>query len=76
MAEDEFAIVKTMPEGARAFLVKHGSDSVVVRLNLASQPELLTVLSGREKTVRMLDKLRAELGDDPAAWLPRLVAAA
>ena len=76
MTEDEFAIVKTMPEGARAFLVKHGSDSVVVRLNLASQPELLTVLSGREKTVRMLDKLRAELGDDPADWLPRLVAAA
>ena len=42
----------------------------------ASQPELLTVLSGRERTVRILDALRAELGDAPDAWLPRLVEAA
>ena len=76
LTEDEFEIVRSMPETARAFLIKHGTDSVVVRLNLASQPELLTVLSGRERTVRMLDALRAELGDAPDAWLPRLVEAA
>ncbi|WP_309623530.1 VirB4 family type IV secretion system protein [Novosphingobium sp.] len=76
LTEDEFDIIREMPETARAFLIKHGTDSVVVRLNLASQPELLTVLSGRERTVRMLDALRAELGDAPHAWLPRLVEAA
>ena len=76
LTEDEFEIVRSMPESARAFLVKHGSDSVVVRLNLASHPDLLVVLSGREKTVRMLDALRDEVGDAPAAWLPRLVNAA
>jgi type IV secretion system protein VirB4 len=76
LTEDEFAIIRTMPASARAFLIKHGTDSVVVRLNLASQPELLTVLSGRERTVRLLDSLRAELGDAPTAWLPRLVEAA
>ena len=76
LTEDEFEIVRSMPETARAFLIKHGTDSVVVRLNLSSQPELLTVLSGRERTVRMLDALREELGDAPAAWLPRLVEAA
>ncbi len=76
LTEDEFEIVRTMPETARAFLIKHGTDSVVVRLNLTSQPELLTVLSGRERTVRMLDALREELGDAPQAWLPRLVEAA
>ena len=76
LTEDEFEIIREMPETARAFLIKHGTDSVVVRLNLASQPELLTVLSGRERTVRMLDALREELGDSPQAWLPRLVEAA
>ena len=76
LTEDEFDIIREMPETARAFLIKHGTDSVVVRLNLASQPELLTVLSGRERTVRMLDALREELGDEPQAWLPRLVEAA
>ena len=76
LTETEYDIVRSMPETARAFLVKHGTDSVVVRLNLASEPELLTVLSGRESTVRLLDRLREEVGDDPADWLPRLVAAA
>ena len=76
LTEDEFDIIREMPETAHAFLIKHGTDSVVVRLNLASQPQLLTVLSGRERTVRMLDALREELGDSPKAWLPRLVEAA
>ena len=76
LTEDEFDIIREMPETAHAFLIKHGTDSVVVRLNLASRPELLTVLSGRERTVRMLDALREELGDSPQAWLPRLVEAA
>ena len=72
----EFELVRAIPDSARAFLVKHGNDSVVVRLNLASEPDLLTVLSGRERTVRLLDGIRAAVGDDPAAWLPRLLAAA
>ncbi|WP_373487487.1 VirB4 family type IV secretion/conjugal transfer ATPase [Blastomonas sp.] len=73
LTEHEFEIVRSMPEVARAFLVKHGSDSVVVRLNLTSEPDLLTVLSGRERTVRLLDGIREEVGDAPEAWLPRLL---
>ena len=69
----EYELVRTIPETARAFLVKHGSDSVVVRLNLTSEPDLLTVLSGRERTVRLLDDIRAEVGDAPETWLPRLL---
>lgn len=69
----EYELVRTIPETARAFLVKHGADSVVVRLNLASEPDLLTVLSGRERTVRLLDGIRASVGDSPDAWLPRLL---
>lgn len=69
----EYELVRSIPETARAFLVKHGADSVVVRLNLASEPDLLTVLSGRERTVRLLDDIRGKVGDAPAAWLPRLL---
>jgi type IV secretion system protein VirB4 len=54
-------------------LIKHGNDSVVARLNLTGEKELLTVLSGRERTVRLLDQIRLETGDDPADWLPRLL---
>jgi type IV secretion system protein VirB4 len=76
LTRHEYDLVRTIPETARAFLVKHGAESVVVRLNLASEPDLLTVLSGRERTVRLLDTIRAEVGDAPAAWLPRLLEAA
>ena len=72
----EFELVKTLPDTARCFLIKHGTDSVVARLNLAGAPELLTVLSGRESSVRKLDTLREQLGDDPAVWMERLVRAA
>jgi type IV secretion system protein VirB4 len=72
----EFDLIRTLPDTSRTFLVKHGLDSVVVRLNLNGHRDLLTVLSGRERTVRMLDEIRAEVGDDPAAWMPRLVAGA
>lgn len=62
-------IRSTVPE-SRSFLIKHGRDSVVARLNLASMPDLIKVLSGRTETVAELDALRARVGDDPAAWLP------
>ncbi|MEO6582592.1 MAG: VirB4 family type IV secretion/conjugal transfer ATPase [Sphingomicrobium sp.] len=76
LTEHEYELVRSIPETARAFLVKHGADSVVVRLNLASEPDLLTVLSGRERTVRLLDDIRGKVGDAPDAWLPRLLAVA
>ncbi|MCW5777796.1 MAG: VirB4 family type IV secretion system protein, partial [Phycisphaeraceae bacterium] len=62
-------IRSTVPE-SRSFLIKHGRDSVVARLNLSSMPDLIKVLSGRTETVAELDALRARVGDDPAAWLP------
>jgi type IV secretion system protein VirB4 len=72
----EFELVRTLPDSAHCFLIKHGNESVVARLNLTGEHDLLTVLSGRERTVRLLDEIRAETGDDPAAWLPRLLEAA
>jgi type IV secretion system protein VirB4 len=69
----ELDLVRTLPDTAHCFLIKHGNDSVVARLNLSGEKDILTVLSGRERTVRLLDEIRLETGDDPAAWLPRLL---
>ena len=76
LTEHEFDLVRSMPDSARAFLIKHGQHSVVARLDLAGEQSLLTILSGRESTVRRLDAIRAETGDDPAMWLPRLLESA
>lgn len=72
LTEHELALIRTLPAHSRCFLVRQPNASVVVRLDLGGAPEVLTVLSGREASVRKLDNLRAELGDDPAAWYPRL----
>jgi type IV secretion system protein VirB4 len=73
LTQHEFDLVRTMPDSARAFLIKHGQDSVVARLDLGGERDILTILSGREASVRRLDAIRAETGDDPANWLPRLL---
>lgn len=69
----EYELVRSLPDSAHCFLVKHGNESVVVRLNLTGERELLTILSGRERTVRLLDELRAEHGDAPEAWYDALM---
>ena len=68
--ERELAWVRETGPESRTFLIKHGRDSVIARLNLSGMPDLIKVLSGRAETVAELDRLRAELGDDPSAWLP------
>lgn len=72
LTEHEFALIKSLPAHSRCFLVRQPDASVVVRLDLSGSPEVLTMLSGRESTVRRLDLLREAVGDDPAQWYPAL----
>ena len=66
----ELTVVKEMGDTSRRFLIKHDATSVVARLDLAGEEDILAILSGREETVLLLDSIRAEVGDDPAAWMP------
>lgn len=65
----EFDLIRTLPDSSHCFLIKRGGESVVARLDLAGEADLLTILSGRERSVRILDEIRAEVGDDPEAWM-------
>ncbi|MEO7247643.1 MAG: VirB4 family type IV secretion/conjugal transfer ATPase [Novosphingobium sp.] len=69
----EFELVRSLPDSSHCFLVKHGSDSVVVRLNLAGEKDLLTILSGREATVRVFDEINAASPTLPADWMAMLL---
>lgn len=62
-------IRETTPE-ARSFLIKHGGDSVIAKLDLGSMPDIIKVLSGRTSTVAELHALIERVGDDPDVWLP------
>jgi len=69
----EYELVRTLPDSSHCFLIKHGNHSVVARLNLSGEKDLLTILSGREETVRILDELMAHSGSAPAAWMDALL---
>lgn len=76
LSRHEFDLIRTLPDASHCFLVRHGKDSVVVRLDLTGERDLLTILSGRETTVRLFDEIVSDTGPDPAAWLPSLLAKA
>jgi type IV secretion system protein VirB4 len=73
LSRHEFDLVRTLPDNSHCFLVRHGKDSVVVRLDLTGERDLLTILSGREKTVRLFDEIVTGTGPDPAHWLSSLL---
>ncbi|QFT78512.1 VirB4 family type IV secretion/conjugal transfer ATPase [Erythrobacter sp. THAF29] len=73
LSRHEFDLVRTLPDTSHCFLIKHGRESVVARLDLSGEEDLLTILSGREKTVRLFDELVGRTGPDPANWLHLLL---
>ena len=72
----ELDLVRSLPEHLRCVLIKQGGNSVVARLDMGNMPDAITVLSGREASVRKLDELRGVHGDAPSEWLPMLLQAA
>lgn len=70
LTEAEFNIVRSLGENSRLFLVKQGHRSAIGRLDLVGLGDVLDVLSGTTDNVELLDGIRAEVGDDPVAWLP------
>ncbi len=76
LTEHELDLVRSLPEHLRCVLIKQGGNSVVARIDMADMPDAITVLSGRETSVRKLDELRRENGDAPADWMPQLLQAA
>lgn len=72
LTSHELDLIRSLPAHSRCFLIRQPDASVVVRLDLSGMPEVLTLLSGRESTVRRLDALREQYGDAPAGWYPAL----
>ncbi|MCP1201099.1 VirB4 family type IV secretion/conjugal transfer ATPase [Notoacmeibacter sp. MSK16QG-6] len=65
----EYEFIRNTPPEKRTFLIKHGNDSVIARLDLSNMPDVVKVLSGRKETVEECAALRDQYGDDPEAWL-------
>ena len=57
--------------GGRRFLLKQGSASVACEMGLDGLDDFVAVLSGRKKTLALMDALRARHGN---GWLPHFMA--
>lgn len=70
LSEREYELIRTMDPASRCFLIKHGQDSIVAKLNLSGMEEFIRILSGTSKSVSLLDSIRKEVGDNPDQWIP------
>lgn len=71
LSEREFKLIKTdLPEGCGMFLLKQGRHSTVVRLPLDGMDDDMAVLSARTTNLALMDRLIAQYGEDPDAWVP------
>ena len=76
LTEREFKLIKDQLEpGSRMFLVKQSHHSVVCQLDLKGFDAELAVISGRASEVQRMHQIMATTGPEPAAWLPRFMAA-
>jgi len=70
LSEAEFEVIRNLGETSRTFVVKQGSASAICRFDLAGMTEILSVISGTTEAVTALDAIRAQVGDEPEAWMP------
>lgn len=72
LSEQEYQLIKSLNDEDRYFLLNYGrgKESVIVKLNLQGLDDVIAIISAREQTLKLLDEIRANVGDDPQVWLP------
>lgn len=70
LSEKELDWVRNLDPQDRCFLIKHGQDSVLARLDLGGMEEFIRVLSGTSKNVGILKEILTQSGENPHVWLP------
>lgn len=73
LTEAEFALVKSLPEDSRKFVIKQGGMCAVGSINLAGFGDELMVLSCSPDRAEVMEAVIADVGDDPERWVPAFV---
>ncbi|OEF63590.1 conjugal transfer protein TraE [Vibrio cyclitrophicus 1F175] len=72
VTEGEFIKLKRLDKTSRTFLVKQSNTSCFAKLDLWGFDEHLPIISGTDEDIYSCEKIRAEFGDDPDVWIPKL----
>jgi type IV secretion system protein VirB4 len=70
LSKHELKIIRDIVPESRCFLVRHGTDSVIARLDLGGMDDFVSVLSGRTETVQLMQEIINHVGPAPDSWLP------
>jgi len=70
LTKGEYLAIREELTVGRRFLLKQGRNSVACEFDLAGMDDNVAILSTRASTVRLSERLRAEFGEAPEAWLP------
>jgi len=70
LTRKEFDEFRKLGKYSRTFLIKQGNQSAFAKLDLHGFEDEIAVLSGDKENVLILDRVRADVGDDPDVWLP------
>lgn len=70
VTEAEFQMIREFDEDSRLMLVKQGHRSAVATLDLRGFDDELAILSGSTDNIELLDAVLADVGEDPADWMP------
>jgi type IV secretion system protein VirB4 len=69
LTQQELMIIRELTPESRCFLIKHGTDSVIAKLDLNNMDDFIAVLSGRTETVKLLEEIMKDKGKSPEDWL-------
>ena len=70
LSRHELKLVRELTPESRCFLLRHGTDSVIAKLDLSGMEQYISVLSGRTETVIIMHDLIKNYGESPENWLP------
>lgn len=69
LSQQELDIIRNLAPQSRCFLLRHGTDSVIARLDLTGMNKFIDILSGRTETVQIMEELMKTHGSHPENWL-------
>lgn len=73
LTKGEFKKLKELDKTSRVFLVKQSNTSCFAKLDLWGFDDHLPIISGTDNDIDSCEKIRAEFGDDPIVWIPKLL---
>jgi type IV secretion system protein VirB4 len=66
----EFDELHKLDKASRTFLIKQEHQSTFVLLDLEGFDDFLPIISGTWESIDLAHRIKAEVGSDPAAWVP------